>query len=213
VTALCRVLLLGFVRLLVGAYADWRGSPPLDRQRIYYANHRSHFDTLVMVAALPADVREQIHPVAALDYWGASRLRRFIALGCLNAVLIDRSGKASGKPLEKPSALLAKGHSLILFPEGTRGDNAIGPFKSGLYHLAQLFPAAELVPVFLDNPGRVMPKGSWLIVPLICTARFGAPLAREPDEHKAAFLIRARAALLGLANSQSKLMATAGEAS
>ena len=211
-TAFCRLLLLGLVRLLVGAYADWRGSPPERRQRIYYANHTSHFDTLVMVAALPPELRAETHPVAALDYWGASPLRRFIAVNCLDAVLIDRSGQTGGDPLEGPAALLARGHSLILFPEGTRGDAVIGSFKSGLYRLACRFPAAELVPVYLDNPGRVMPKGSFVIVPLICTARFGAPLARKSDEDKTAFLVRAREALIALGDAARPLVSSVGQA-
>jgi 1-acyl-sn-glycerol-3-phosphate acyltransferase len=118
---------------LVGAYADWQGCAPQRRQRICYANHTSHFDTLVIVAALPAELRAETHPVAALDYWGASALRRFIAVECLNAVLIDRSGRSSADPRQPPAELLARGHSLILFPEGTRGaDPNVGRFRSGL---------------------------------------------------------------------------------
>jgi 1-acyl-sn-glycerol-3-phosphate acyltransferase len=193
--------LLGVVRLLAGAHADWRGSAPEPRQRIYYANHASHFDTLVIVAALPAELRAETHPVAALDYWGASGLRRFIAVECLNAVLIDRSGQSSADPLQACAQLLERGHSLILFPEGTRsGDGSIGRFRSGLYNLAQRFPQAEPVPVYLDNPRRVMPKGSFLIVPLICTARFGLPLVLEPGEGREQFLTRARGALIALAD-------------
>ena len=172
----------------------------MQRQRIYYANHTSHFDTLVIVASLPADLRAETHPVAALDYWGASALRRFIAVECLNAVLIDRSGQASTDPLEPTTEILSRGHSLILFPEGTRSnDGTIGPFRSGLYNLARRFPMAELVPVYLDNPSRVMPKGSFLIVPLICTARFGAPVTLGTAEERTEFLTRARAALITLA--------------
>jgi 1-acyl-sn-glycerol-3-phosphate acyltransferase len=203
VKSVLRLGLLGIVRLLAGAHADWQGSAPHPRQRIYYANHTSHFDTLVMVAALPAELRAATHAVAALDYWGASALRRFIAVECLNAVLIDRSGRSSADPLQPPAELLARGHSLILFPEGTRGgDGAVGRFRSGLYNLAQRFPQAELVPVYLDNPRRVMPKGSFLIVPLICTARFGAPLALDPSEDRDRFLARARNALVALADPQ-----------
>src|SRR5713101_2120241 len=107
------VALLGLVRLLVGAHADWQGIAPVRRQRIYYANHTSHFDTLVIVAALPPELRAETHPVAALDYWGASPLRRFIAVECLNAVLIDRSGQASSDPLQPAAESLERGHSLI----------------------------------------------------------------------------------------------------
>jgi 1-acyl-sn-glycerol-3-phosphate acyltransferase len=203
VKSVLRLGLLGVVRLLVGAHADWQGCAPEPRQRIYYANHTSHFDTLVIVAALPAELRAETHPVAALDYWGAAALRRFIAVECLNAVLIDRSGRSATDPLQPPAELLARGHSLILFPEGTRGtDGNVGRFRSGLYNLAQRFPHAELVPVYLDNPRRVMPKGSFLIVPLICTARFGIALTPDPSEDKEQFLARARAALLALADPQ-----------
>jgi 1-acyl-sn-glycerol-3-phosphate acyltransferase len=197
-----RLGLLGVVRLLAGAHADWRDGPPERRQRIYFANHGSHFDTLVVVTALPAELRAETHPVAALDYWGATGLRRFIAVECLNAVLIDRSGRSSTDPLQPPAELLERGHSLILFPEGTRsGDGTVGRFRSGLYNLARRFPQAEPVPVYLDNPRRVMPKGSFLIVPLICTARFGAPLALDPSENRDQFLARARGALIALADS------------
>jgi 1-acyl-sn-glycerol-3-phosphate acyltransferase len=138
--------------------------------------------------------------VAALDYWGASALRRFIAVECLNPVLIDRSGQASADPLEPTAEVLARGHFLILFPEGTRGsDGIVGPFRSGLYNLARRFPEAELVPVYLDNPSRVMLKGSFLIVPLICTARFGAPVTLGTAEERTEFLTRARTALITLA--------------
>ena len=158
---------------------------------------------MVIVAALPAELRSETHPVAALDYWGVSALRRFIAVECLNAVLIDRSGQSSTDPLQPPAELLAAGHSLILFPEGTRGaDGDVGRFRSGLYNLVQRFPQAELVPVYLDNPRRVMPKGSFLIVPLICTARFGAPLIPDPGEDREQFLVRARSALMALADPQ-----------
>jgi len=158
---------------------------------------------LVIVAALPTELRSETHPVAALDYWGVSALRRFIAVECLNAVLIDRSGQSSTDPLQPPAELLAAGHSLILFPEGTRGaDGDVGRFRSGLYNLVQRFPQAELVPVYLDNPRRVMPKGSFLIVPLICTARFGAPLIPDPGEDREQFLVRARSALMALADPQ-----------
>jgi 1-acyl-sn-glycerol-3-phosphate acyltransferase len=209
-SALYRSALLGLVRLLVGAHADWQGSQPMQRQRIYYANHTSHFDTLVVVASLPSDLRPETHPVAALDYWGVSALRRFIAVECLNAVLIDRSGHGSTDPLQPLAELLARGHSLILFPEGTRGaDGTVGAFRSGIYNLARRFPEAELVPVYLDNPSRVMPKGSFLIVPLICTARFGSPMTLGATEERAEFLARARAALIALAApEQSPEMAT-----
>ena len=86
------------------------------------------------------------------------------------------------------------------FPEGTRGPEQLAaPFKSGLYHLAQRFPDVELIPVYLDNLHRSMPKGTFFPVPLICTVRFGAPLPRIADEDKSDFLERARNTIIELA--------------
>lgn len=200
-SAIIRAIFLGLVRLIVGAHPVWQGCAPEPRLRIYFANHSSHLDTLTIVAALPPALRAQTHPVAALDYWGGTALRRFIALECLNAVLVDRNPRAHD-PLEPLGELLEAGQSLIIFPEGTRGEGSVAPFKSGLFHLARRFPEAELVPVYLDNLYRVMPKGSVLPLPLICTPRIGAPLALGAGEPRAAFLERAQTALESLARSK-----------
>ena len=96
--------------------------------------------------------------------------------------------------------MLERGGSLIIFPEGTRAFEKLpGPFKPGLHHLAEKHPEVELVPVFLDNLRRALPKGSLLPVPISCVARFGTPIALAADEAKAAFLVRAREAVVALA--------------
>ena len=192
-------LIVGATRLVVGGQGLWVGCTPSDRQRIYFANHSSHLDTILVWAAMPPYLRRRVRPVAAADYWGKGRLQRRISLGVLNAVLIDRQTRSSD-PLEPLKAALAAGDSLILFPEGTRGTSELpSPFKPGLYHLAKAFPEVELVPVFLDNLRRALPKGSLLPVPLSCIARFGCPIHLEAGESKPSFLERAREAVVGLA--------------
>lgn len=190
-------LLVALVRLLVGAYPQWLGTQPRAVQRIYFANHASHLDTLALWAALPPGLRRRTRPVAARDYWG-SGLRAMVARHGLNAVLIERTReRAEGDPLQPLHAALEGGDSLILFPEGTRNADAVPkPFKSGLYHLAERHPDVELVAVHLDNARRSLPKGSLLPVPMICTVRFGPVVRLQPGETKAAFLERARAAVM-----------------
>jgi 1-acyl-sn-glycerol-3-phosphate acyltransferase len=189
-------------RLLVGAYPRWIGSAPTAAQRIYFGNHTSHMDTVVLWAALPEELRSNTRPVAAKDYWDRPGIRGAIARDELNVVMVDRSrDDPNADPLEPLIDALEHGFSLILFPEGTRSPQPLpGPFKSGLYHLAMAFPQVELIPVYIENLHRSMPKGALLPVPLICTVRFGAPLARVPDEDKDAFLERARDAVIRLAS-------------
>ncbi len=190
-------LLTGTVKLLVGAFPRWIGCAPENRQRIYFANHTSHIDTVALWAALPIRLRSCTHPVAARDYWG-NGFKHYVARKALRAVLIDRNRRTPEvNPLEPLVQVLQQGESLILFPEGTRNPSEIpGPFKGGLYHLARQFPVAQLIPVYLDNLHRSMPKGAWLPVPMTCTVRFGAPLQLHDGETKEAFLARAREAVI-----------------
>jgi 1-acyl-sn-glycerol-3-phosphate acyltransferase len=193
-------LLVGIVKLLVGAYARWIGSQPGPAQRIYFANHTSHIDTLAIWSSLPRSLRRRTRPIAARDYWGTG-LRKYVATRGFGAVLIDRAREnPQSDPLDPLRASLRAGDSLIIFPEGTRGSTATpAPFRSGLFRLAGEFPAVELIPVYLDNLHRSLPKGALLPVPVVCTVRFGAALARLPGESKERFLARAREAVIALA--------------
>ena len=204
-------LLLGFVRLLTGAQARWYGCPPKAEQRIYFANHQSHADLVLIWAALPHELRSITRPIAAKDYWTKSNFRRWITTEVFNAVYVDRmGGKAPADaapdpsapvadPLEPLVAALQSGDSIIIFPEGTRG-HADEPqsFKSGLYTLATRFPDVVLVPAWINNVQRVMPKGEVVPVPILCSVTFGAPVRVEPGEERRPFLDRARQAVMAL---------------
>lgn len=192
--------LCSFARLFTGARARWLCALPEDKVRIYFANHRSHGDFVLVWASLPPRVRTLTRPVAGADYWLKGGLRSYVINRVFRGVLVDRQVGRAADPIGTMGAALAAGESLILFPEGTRnlGDGLL-PFKSGLYHLARAHPGVELVPVWIENLGRAMPKGSLIPLPLLCTLSFGAPLAVSPDEGKDDFLARARQALLDLA--------------
>jgi 1-acyl-sn-glycerol-3-phosphate acyltransferase len=195
--------LVGLTRFLVGAQGRWGTTRPQPVQRIYFANHTSHLDTMAIWSALPTDLRAITRPVAALDYWGKGGIRGLIATRGLHAVFIDREhGHAEGHdPLQPLCAALDAGASLIIFPEGTRGNGPVpAPFKAGLYHLAQRHPQVELVATYLDTLHRSLPKGCPLPLPLTCTVRFGETLHLGPEEPKDAFLARAHAAVVALAD-------------
>lgn len=166
---------------------------------VFFANHTSHLDFVVVWAALPHQVRQTTSPAAAEDYWNKSALRRWLACRVFQAVLIPREGiSRANHPVDRLAACLQAGRSVLIFPEGTRRaeDGSVGEFKGGLYHLAKRFPDVPLVPVHLDNLNRVLPKGALVPVPIIAQAHFFDPIHLLDGETKPAFLRRAREAIL-----------------
>ena len=191
--------LLALIRMLTGAQARWLGCPPKAEQRIYFANHQSHADLVLIWAALPHDLRSITRPIAARDYWTKTPFKQWITTAVFNAIYVSRDRTADQDPLEPLVEALGKGDSIILFPEGTRG-HAEEPaaFKAGLYNLTLRFPNVVLVPTWINNVQRVMPKGEVVPVPVLCSVTFGAPLKLGETEERRAFLDRARLAVIGL---------------
>ena len=186
-------------KILSGSSVRWVECEPDTCQRVYFANHTSHLDALVLWASLPKHLRAITRPVAAADYWESGPVRRYMA-NVFNALLIDRKKiKVHNSPIDMMIREIADKYSLIVFPEG--GRNASGElrdFKSGLYYLGKKRPDLELVPVYIDNLNRVMPKGEFLPVPLLSCISIGAPIWLEAGERKNDFLQRAREAVLRL---------------
>lgn len=191
-------LIVLFTRLVTAARGEWIGTEPSPGRRVYFANHSSNGDFVVIWTVLPTGLRSRTRPVAAADYWLVSRLRAFVGRDVFNAVLIDRRpDQRTEDPVEQMVEALDRGQSLILFPEGKRntGEVPVLPFKTGLYHVARQRPDVDLVPVWIANLSRIMPKGEVVPLPLLCTVSFGAPLRLATDETKEEFLDRAAKAL------------------
>ncbi len=195
-----RALLVGLTKLISGANIRWVGCEPDVRQRIYFANHTSNLDALVIWASLPPAIRTLTRPVAARDYWTGGQLRLYLANRVFCAVLIERKKPtARDNPLTDMINALGDRHSLIIFPEGGRQSGTeMAPFKGGLFHLAKDRPDVEFVPVLIENLNRILPKGEILPVPLLGSVSFGAPIKLETGEEKAAFLGRAQSAVKAL---------------
>jgi len=201
-------MIAGLIRLITGAHAQWLGVDPLRAdgsipQRIYFANHTSNLDAPVIWASLPRSMRNITRPIAARDYWDKNAACRFLANRVFHCVLIERKKvTAHHNPLAAMEEALAAGSSLIIFPEGTRAiddDAEIAHFKPGLWHLARKYPAVELVPVHLENLNRILPKGEFLLIPLLAAVTFGKPISPHENEDKMSFLERAKNAVDELA--------------
>jgi 1-acyl-sn-glycerol-3-phosphate acyltransferase len=199
--------LRGACRLVTGAQPRWLSDPRSTTARVYFANHCSHLDTLVVWSTLPDELRRRTRPVAARDYWDRGAIRRYVAERVFHALLIDRKSaedKALAdlhrqETLDAMVVVLDAGESLILYPEGTRGSgDEIQPFRAGLYHLAKSRPQVPLVPVYLGNLARIMPKGASLPVPMQGQVVFGPQMHLLEGEAKQPFLDRCRGAVLSL---------------
>ena len=184
-------------RFLSGASVRWIDSQPDTCQRVYFANHTSHLDAVVIWSALPQQIRNLTRPVGAKDYWCAGRIRRYMANRVFNALLIDRTEiKVHQSPVDLIIREIGHRYSLIVFPEGGRSAGGeIGEFKSGLYYLCKKRPDLELIPVHIDNMNRILPRGEVLPVPLLTCISFGPPIWLEAGEPKTDFLRRARDAV------------------
>jgi 1-acyl-sn-glycerol-3-phosphate acyltransferase len=203
-------LLAAVARGISGVQVQWAGCEPHERQRIYFANHSSHLDFVVLWSALPSEIRAKTRPIAAKDYWEQTALRLYLAKNVFHAVLLERGSVNKAQSQEEPHFVgrhsmgymvdaLGTENSLILFPEGTRGTGEkIGPFRSGLYHLAQHRPDVQLVPAYLENLNRILPKGEFLPVPMLSLLTFGKPIQVESGEARDGFLERAREAVASL---------------
>jgi len=199
-TYITRCLLIVTAKFLSGVTVRWADCQPDRCQRVYFANHTSHLDPIVIWSSLPPQVREITRMVAAKDYWDSGPIRRYISKNVFNAMLIDRKNISIHRtPVVVMAEEMADQYSIIIFPEGGRsaGEEVL-EFKSGMYHLAKKRPDLEFIPVYLDNMNRILPRGNVLPVPMLSRIVFGPPIWIETGEKRDTFLARAREAVLRL---------------
>jgi 1-acyl-sn-glycerol-3-phosphate acyltransferase len=148
------------------------------KQFILIANHNSHMDTMAIMSAIPSRYIHKVHPIAARDFFGGSLFKKILMRYLVNATLIKRDrDDPNNDPIDSMDKMLKKSRSLILFPEGSRGTPGVmTKFKKGLGYLIQRNPEINVIPVYLDNVYKTLPRGKNLILPYNCSMRFGDPI-------------------------------------
>jgi len=148
------------------------------KQFILIANHNSHMDTMAIMSAIPSRYIHKVHPIAARDFFGGSLFKKILMRYLVNATLIQRDrDDPNNDPIDSMDKMLKKTRSLILFPEGSRGvPGVMAKFKKGLGYLIQRNPEINVIPVYLDNVYKTLPRGKNLILPYNCSIKFGDPI-------------------------------------
>jgi 1-acyl-sn-glycerol-3-phosphate acyltransferase len=163
-------------------------------QCVLVANHTSHLDTLCLLAALPPAVRNRCYSAAAEDYFYTNIFKEQAARLLANTFPFRRHGDTQ-QSLAACVRVLARGDSLIFYPEGTRSTTGrLQPFRRGIGLLVQGTPY-PVVPAHLEGAYDAMAKGRLLPKAAVIRLRFGqaecfreAPPGRESAEAIAAKL-------------------------
>lgn len=167
-----------FLRIVIGLRYFNNDNLRNIKQFILIANHNSHMDTMAIMSAIPHRFIHKVHPVAARDFFGKNLFQKILMRYLVNATLIrrDRDNKERD-PINDMDKMLKKKRSLILFPEGSRGvAGKMSNFKKGLGYLVQKNPKISVIPVYLENIYKTLPKGKRLILPYNCSIKFGEPI-------------------------------------
>jgi 1-acyl-sn-glycerol-3-phosphate acyltransferase len=165
------------VRLVVGVSVFGRERLTLDEPTIIVANHNSHLDAAVLMDVIGLRRLAKVRAVAAADYFERGPIRRFIFETCMNVLPIRRDRVTRRhNPMTPMLEQLDRGGSLILFPEGTRGEpEKLAEFKTGIAHLIESRPHVRVLAVYMRNLGLCLPRGEFVLVPMFCDVHIGEP--------------------------------------
>jgi len=161
-----------------------------EKQFVIIANHNSHLDTLSLLTSLPGDILWRVRPVAAADYFGNTKLKAKLSTFFINTLLINRRPKKEdaengnkNNAMDKMLDAIDEGYSLILFPEGSRGEpEQMSKMKSGIARLLAQRPGLKYVPVFMTGMGTSLPKGGMVVLPYNATLHVGQPTLPSSDD-------------------------------
>ena len=170
--AAMRVIAVGLMRALFRLEARGIEHVPARGPVLLVANHSSVLDPPIVGGACP----RQLTFLAKAELFAVPGFGRLIR--ALNARPVRREG-ADAAALRVALRVLEQGGALLVFPEGTRGDEGrLREPKPGAALLAVL-SGAPVVPVFVRGTGRAWPRGRQLPRPAKVRVTFGAPLRFE----------------------------------
>jgi 1-acyl-sn-glycerol-3-phosphate acyltransferase len=178
---------------VIGIHNLRAARPPL----ILAPNHVSHADAPLVLRALPPGLRDDTLVPAAADYFFKRQWLSVVVTLAMNAVPFDRRHDIADS-VRRLERLLRHGHSIVLFPEGSRArDGRLRGFKAGVAHLATQ-TGAPVVPVYVQGTHALLPAGAALPRPSAVAVHFGPPLVARPEESARAFNERLEVAVAEL---------------
>jgi long-chain acyl-CoA synthetase len=171
----------------------------LDGPVVFAANHQSHLDVPVILAALPGRWRARTAPAMAKEFFKAhffpeqyarrqvvtNRLNYYLAAFFFNAFPLPQREAGARQTLRYIGEVTGDGYSVIIFPEGVRSDTGeIKPFRGGIGMIASRLQI-PVVPVRLEGVDRVLHTSWRMARPGPCSVAFGPPLHLSGDDYAA----------------------------
>ena len=159
-----------FILLITGMLIRGKENIPKNEPYLIIANHNSHLDILAIMSMYKSSELINVNPVAASDYFFKNKYLKWVSLNLIGIIPINRKIKREGNahPLDEVYRKIEEGKTLIIFPEGSRGEpEQLQKFKNGIGHIAKKYPDLKILPIILENAGKALPKNEALFVPLI----------------------------------------------
>jgi 1-acyl-sn-glycerol-3-phosphate acyltransferase len=195
IKTLLLLMFRGVLRVTLGLYR----TPRLPTPCIVVSNHNTMLDVYVLSMLFPRRSLPRVRCAAAADTFGGGFFGWFCRL-TLNPILVNRHARTRD-PLAEVRAAIRRGESLILFPEGTRGEpGVIEPFKAGIGEIARSFPDVPIYPCFIAGIERVWPRGTWLPLPFNVEVLVDEPYHTDASLHRREIAAQLEARVRGLAD-------------
>ena len=176
-----------FIKLVMGVSVHGGEHLPLTGPAILVANHNSHLDTLVLMSLYSSSRILHVHPMAAADYFCNTPFKRFLFQKLIGIIPLKRNPffEMHQDIFKEAKKALKQKEILIIFPEGTRGNNnRLQDFKTGIAHLTQDFPKVPVIPIFIHGTDKSLPKNEGILVPFITDVYIGKALFHKKEDNK-----------------------------